>query len=268
MILMMSLMMGTMGFTQAFACVEDFRKANISAAKILQITESKPTFDRCAGPDIGKLEGKIEFKNVGFKYATRSEWAVKDLSFTIEAGETVAFVGESGCGKTTTLALLQRLYEIDEGQILIDGKNIAEFSPASVRKNISIVPQSPVLYTMSVRENIAYSKPDATDAEIADAATIGNAHNFIMQLNNNYKSLSSRRPFQAGRSSAYAFPGQSLHTLQSSSSSTRPQQHSTQNQSNLSSSRLRRSAKESPPSSLRTDLPRLKTLTEYSYLLL
>ena len=187
MILMMSLMFATMGITQAFASVEDFSNANTSAAKLLKIINLKPDIDRHAGKTLDSVKGKIEFRNVGFKYSTREEWAVRNLNFVVNPGETVALVGESGCGKTTTLSLLQRFYEIQEGEILIDDVDIKTLSPVYLRSQISIVPQSPVLFTMSIADNIRYGKPDATDEEVAKAAEVGNAHNFIMTIKDNYK---------------------------------------------------------------------------------
>ncbi|EAX88848.1 ABC transporter family protein [Trichomonas vaginalis G3] len=187
MTIMMYLMMATMGITQAFASVEDYRNANTSAAKILEIINLKPDIDRHAGNELKEVKGKIEFRDVSFKYASRDQWAVRHLSFTIEPGETVALVGESGCGKTTTLSLLQRFYEIVEGQILLDDVDITSLSPVFLRSQISIVPQTPVLFTMSIADNIRYGRPKATDDEIAKAAEVGNAHNFIMTIKNNYK---------------------------------------------------------------------------------
>ena len=187
MILMMSLMMATMGVTQAFASIEDFKNANTSAQKLLRIINLKPDVDRHKGNTLEECKGKIEFRNVGFHYSTRDEWAVRGLNFTIQPGETVALVGESGCGKTTTLSLLQRFYELNEGQILIDDVDITTLSPVYLRSQISIVPQSPVLFTMSIADNIRYGKPEATDEEVAKAAEIGNAHNFIMTIKDNYK---------------------------------------------------------------------------------
>lgn len=99
------------------------------------------------GADInGRIKGIIEFKNVSFKYRSRDEFALKNLSFKVNQGETVALIGESGCGKSTTLQLIQRFYDINEGQILIDGKNISELKPSSIRSQISIVQQTPAIF--------------------------------------------------------------------------------------------------------------------------
>ena len=184
-IIMMSLMYSSMGVTQIFGPIDDFRKANVSARKLLEIIELDYT-DSHKGEKLDNVEGKIEFKNVGFKYSTRDQYAVKDLSFTINAGETVALVGESGCGKTTTLQLLQRFYDVSEGEILVDGHNINALSPFYLRSQIASVPQTPVLFSMSIRDNIRYGTPDATETQVKEAAQIGNADSFIMDIDNNY----------------------------------------------------------------------------------
>lgn len=182
------LVFAVIGLSQSLSIANDFKKARVSASKVLDILEREIKVDQRKGdnPDT-KLTGKIEFKDVYFKYKNRDEYAVKGLSFTIEAGETVAFIGESGCGKSTTLQLIQRFYDIEKGEILLDGVNIYSLSPHFLRKNIISVPQGPVLFSMSIKDNIRYGMPDADDKAISDAATIGNAHDFIMSLPNNYR---------------------------------------------------------------------------------
>ena len=180
----------TIGIQQALTLFDDFMRANVSAYKVLEILEQPIEVDQRQGEVLDhQLKGKIEFKNVYFKYETCENYAIKNLSFTVEPGETVALVGESGCGKSTTLQLLQRFYDIESGEILIDDKNIYDLSPQYLRSQISIVPQSPVLFSMSIMDNIRYSKPTASERQIADAAQIGNAHDFIMTLPENYKTI-------------------------------------------------------------------------------
>jgi ABC-type multidrug transport system fused ATPase/permease subunit len=199
MILMMALMLGTMGVSQALGMIDDFKKAGISAAKLLALIEMKPAVSRQDGSHELEVQGKIEFRDVGFKYATRDSWAVRGLSFVVNPGETVALVGESGCGKSTTLQLLQRFYEIEEGQILIDGVDIATLAPEFVRAQISIVPQSPVLFSMSIKENIRYAKPDADEAAVARAAQTGNAHDFILEMPSNYDTRVQQTSLSGGQ---------------------------------------------------------------------
>ena len=199
MVLMMSLIFSALGISSLLTLSDDFKKANVSAAKILDIINDKPKVNQECGGELHRVVGKIEFVDVGFKYETSDVWAVRHLSFTINPGETVAFVGESGSGKTTTLQLLQRLYEIQEGQILLDDVDIKTMAPRSVRAFISVVPQGPVLFSMSVKDNIRFSKRSATDDEVTQAAQLGNAHDFIMEIPENYDAMVQQTTLSGGQ---------------------------------------------------------------------
>jgi ABC-type multidrug transport system fused ATPase/permease subunit len=124
---------------------------------------------------------------------------VKNLSFTIEAGETVALVGESGCGKSTTLQLLQRFSELESGEILLDGVDIKTLSPLFLRSQISAVPQGPVLFSMSVRDNIRFGAKDASEETVAAAAGAGKAHDFIMELPEGYETEVQQMSLSGGQ---------------------------------------------------------------------
>ena len=127
-----------------------------------------------------KLEGAIEFKSVDFTYPTRTDFQVlKDISFSIKPGEKIALVGPSGSGKSTIINLLMRFYRVSSGALLIDGKNMEEYPLSDYRKKIGIVPQEVLLFGGSIRENIAYGKPGASESEIMDAAGKANALEFI-----------------------------------------------------------------------------------------
>ncbi|OHS94222.1 ABC transporter family protein [Tritrichomonas foetus] len=193
------MVMLTLGIDQILTTSDDFKMASLAARNIIKIINTKPTIDRKLGQELDNVVGDIEFKNVAFKYQGSENYALKNLSFKINAGETVAFVGESGCGKSTTLQLLQRFYDIVEGQILIDGVDIREISPRCLRSFISIVPQSPVLFSMSISENIKYGKESETEEHIAQAAQAGNAHNFIMELPENYKTVVQQTSLSGGQ---------------------------------------------------------------------
>lgn len=193
------IVMLAIGIHTMLSISDDFELAKMAARAICAIIEMKPTIDRHQGRDVDHLTGEIEFIDVGFKYASNQQWAVRHLSFKINAGETVAFVGESGCGKSTTLQLIQRFYDIEEGRILLDGIDIRNISPICLRKNISIVPQGPVLFSMTIADNIAYGRPDATSDEIAQAAMTGNAHNFIMELQDNYRTMVQQTSLSGGQ---------------------------------------------------------------------
>ena len=193
------LMFAVMGFTQISSFFDDLKRAKVSAAKVLALIDTVPETNRKEGKSLDKISGKIEFQDVGFKYASRDDWAVRHLSFTINQGETVAFVGESGCGKTTTLALIQKFYEIQEGKILFDGVDSKTLSQEYLRSQIAIVPQAPVLFSMSVADNIRYSKPNASTDETCKAAEVGNAHDFIMALKENYETEVAQNSLSGGQ---------------------------------------------------------------------
>ncbi|KAH0786261.1 ABC transporter family protein [Histomonas meleagridis] len=187
------------GLTQAISISNDMNKSAVSAQKIIELIEMKPEVDRKEGGELKNVKGKIEFRNVYFKYQNSEKYAVQNLSFVINQGQTVAFVGESGCGKSKTLQLLQRFYEIESGQILIDNQDISKISAVNLRSYISTVPQTPVLFSTSILDNIQYSKEDANMDEVIKAAQIGNAHDFITQLPDGYQSIVHQTSLSGGQ---------------------------------------------------------------------
>lgn len=130
-------------------------------------------------------KGEIVFDHVKFGYDEENS-VLKDVNFTVAPDTKVALVGESGQGKTTLTNLLLRLYEVNDGQISIDGKNVNNVTQASLRQNIGVVFQDPALFSGTIRENIAYSHPQATDEQVAAAAKAANAHEFIEKLQQGY----------------------------------------------------------------------------------
>ncbi|MGO4704854.1 ABC transporter ATP-binding protein [Microvirga sp. 2MCAF38] len=149
--------------------------------------------DRSGAKSIRIEEGLIAFDRVKFHYAGHALPLYEDLSLTIRAGERVGLVGPSGSGKTTLVKLIQRLYDVNAGRILIDGQNIAEARQSSLRAQIAIVQQEPVLFHRTLAENIAYARPGASMAEIQRAAELANAHDFIMRLPKGYATLVGER---------------------------------------------------------------------------
>ena len=131
--------------------------------------------------------GRIEFKNVYFKY--KNKYVLRDLNLVIKPGERVGLVGASGAGKTTLVNLLMRFYEPTRGQILIDGVDIRDVTQDSLRQNISFIPQDPTMFNRTLRENITYGKPGATDAEIRHAARMAAADKFINATEKKYDSM-------------------------------------------------------------------------------
>lgn len=185
--------------TSIFEAYDEFIKSNISSAKLLEIINRKQKINLKEGRIIDIIKGSIEFRNVSFKYPTRDKYALKNISFKVNQGETVAIVGESGCGKSTILQLLQRFYDTTSGQILIDGINIQSMNPVSLRSHIAIVQQSPVIFSMSVKDNILFGKSDADKEDVIHAAIISNAHSFIQQLKNGYKTLINQNSLSGGQ---------------------------------------------------------------------
>jgi ABC-type multidrug transport system fused ATPase/permease subunit len=141
--------------------------------------------------------GNIEFRDVNFTYSTRKERPVlSHVSFTAGAGTQVAIVGPSGAGKSTLTALLMRFYEANDGEILIDGKNILDYPLQAFREHIAIVPQDVLLFGGTIRENIAYGKPGASEKEIMEAARKANAHEFISRFPEGYETIVGERGVQ------------------------------------------------------------------------
>ena len=133
-----------------------------------------------------KIEGRVELKNVTFGYDPEVP-ILKGLNLDIKPGEVIAFVGPSGAGKSTLVNLVPRFYDVTGGQILVDGHNIAEVKVKSLRNNIGMVLQDNILFTGTIKENILYGRPGATDQEIVEAAVAANAHHFIEGLEGGYE---------------------------------------------------------------------------------
>ncbi len=138
-------------------------------------------------------EGKIEFDRVSFHYGKHLAPLYKDFSVTIKPGERVGLVGHSGSGKTTFIKLIQRLHDVSHGTVSIDGQDISQVSQASLRQQIAIVQQEPILFHRSLAENIAYARPTATQSEIENAAKLASAHGFITALPKGYGTLVGER---------------------------------------------------------------------------
>jgi ATP-binding cassette subfamily B protein len=149
--------------------------------------------DRPGAPPIAIAAGEIRFEHVGFHYAGHDTPLYRDMDVTIRAGERVGLVGRSGSGKTTFVKLIQRLHDVTGGRILIDGQDIAAVTQISLRRQIAIVQQEPVLFHRTLAENIAYARPGATMAQIKEAARLANAEEFIARLPKNYQTLVGER---------------------------------------------------------------------------
>jgi ATP-binding cassette, subfamily B, bacterial len=149
--------------------------------------------DRPQAKELRVTHGSIVFDNVTFRYRSQAEPLFEGFSVTIRAGERVGLVGHSGSGKSTFVKLLDRLYDIDEGCIRIDGQDIAAVTQASLRRQLAMVAQEPILFHRSLAENISYGRPKATLREIEAAATLASAHEFISRQPLGYATLVGER---------------------------------------------------------------------------
>ena len=143
--------------------------------------------------DLTDVRGDIEFKNVSFRYNKKLDYVLENFNLDIKAGKNIALVGPSGGGKTTVCALIPRFYDVSEGGIFVDGKNIKDFSLYSLRNNIGIVQQDVYLFSGTIMENIRYGKPDATEEEIIEAAKLASAYDFIMELEEGFDTYVGER---------------------------------------------------------------------------
>ncbi len=165
--------------------MEQFQNGVTGFERFVEIMDAEPERDDEGATDVGTLEGRIELQNVSYSYDGSSE-VLKNVSLTVEKGKTYALVGPSGGGKTTICHLIPHFYKLDEGKILIDGKDIREMTNESLRKNIGIVQQDIYLFNSTIKENILYGRLDATDEEVIDAAKRANIHDYIMSLEKGY----------------------------------------------------------------------------------
>lgn len=161
------------------------------AERIFEILDEQEEYPENVGkPEIGKIKGHVEFKGVHFGYEENKP-VLKDINIDAKPGETIALVGPTGAGKTTTINLLTRFYDVTKGEILIDGKNVKDVEKDSLRDSLGIVLQDTVLFSGTVKDNIRYGKLDATDEEIIEAAKLADAHSFIKRLPNGYDTIIS-----------------------------------------------------------------------------
>jgi subfamily B ATP-binding cassette protein MsbA len=154
-----------------------------SADRIFQVFDEKPSvIDKPGAPAFVMIHSNLEFENVSFRYANQESWALRNVSFKIEAGQTIGAAGPSGSGKTTLVYLALRLFDPTEGRILIDGKDIRDYSAPSLRAKIGLVNQETVLFNDTVLANIRLGKPQATEAEVWKALKVADADGFVLRL--------------------------------------------------------------------------------------
>ncbi|XP_033614571.1 ATP-dependent translocase ABCB1 isoform X5 [Fukomys damarensis] len=194
-----SVLMGTLSIGQASPNIEAFANARGAAYEIFKIIDNEPCIDSfsTSGHKPDNIKGNVEFSNIHFSYPSRKEVKIlKGLSLKVQSGQRVALVGNSGCGKSTTVQLLQRLYDPSEGTVTIDGQDIRTINVRYLREMIGVVSQEPVLFATTIAENIRYGRENVTMDEIQKAVKEANAYDFIMKLPHKFDTMVGERGAQ------------------------------------------------------------------------
>jgi ATP-binding cassette subfamily B protein len=194
-------------------------RAEASAARIFEVLDTEPSIKTAAVPRRAPVEGRVVFDNVSFHYARRAEGSQQDwgqieeldanrnghenrlgseevldhASFTVEPGQQIALLGATGSGKSTLVNLIPRFYDVTGGRVLVDGVDVRDWAPDALRSRVGMVMQQSLLFGGTIRENIAYGKPEATLDEVIAAAKAAQAHEFIIALPDGYDSLIEER---------------------------------------------------------------------------
>lgn len=171
----------------------DITRLTVSASKVFEIIDEPSDFDT-EEKEKHEIQGDIEFKNVSFGYKSYVP-VLKDINFKVNAGEIIGLVGASGSGKSTTTNIIMRLYDVDEGDIIVDGKRMDDIDKRHYKSQLGAVLQETFLFDDTILANIAYAKPDATFIEIIEAAKIANAHDFISKLPAGYQTIVGDRGY-------------------------------------------------------------------------
>ncbi|NXA55097.1 MDR1 protein, partial [Nothocercus julius] len=194
-----SVLIGAFSIGQTAPSIEAFANARGAAYAIFNIIDNEPQIDSYseAGHKPDHIKGDLEFQNVCFNYPARPDVKVlKGLNLKVKCGETVALVGSSGCGKSTTVQLIQRFYDPKEGTVMIDGQDIRTLNVRYLREIIGVVNQEPVLFATTIAENIRYGRENVTMEEIEKATKEANAYDFIMKLPKKFETLVGERGAQ------------------------------------------------------------------------
>uniref|UniRef100_H3BX23 ATP-binding cassette, sub-family B (MDR/TAP), member 4 n=1 Tax=Tetraodon nigroviridis TaxID=99883 RepID=H3BX23_TETNG len=192
-------LIGAFSVGQTSPNIQTFASARGAAHKVYAIIDHKPNIDSFSEdgfkPDY--IKGDIEFKNIHFRYPSRPEVKIlNNMSLSVKSGQTMALVGSSGCGKSTTVQLLQRFYDPEEGAIFVDGHDIRSLNIRYLREMIGVVSQEPILFATTIAENIRYGRLDVTQEEIERATKESNAYDFIMSLPDKFETLVGDRGTQ------------------------------------------------------------------------
>lgn len=178
----------TKPFNEISGVVAEFQNAVASANRVFQLLDTENESDDSALEKLAVQDGTVGFSHVDFAYSKKKP-LIRDFNLDVKSGQTIAIVGPTGCGKTTMINLLMRFYDVNAGKITVDGKDIRTVTRDSLRGAFGMVLQDTWLFRGTVRENIAYGVPDATDEEIREAAKAAHAHSFIKRLPNGYDTV-------------------------------------------------------------------------------
>jgi ATP-binding cassette subfamily B protein len=164
--------------------------ASAGAERVIEFFRHEPSIvDAPDAPELDRVSGRVEFDSVRFKYPGTDRYAVDDISFKVDPGQTLALVGHSGAGKSTLAKLLLRFYDPTDGVIRIDGSDLQDVKLSSVRENVSVLLQETLIFDGTIRENILYGRPSATEQELIAAAKAADAHEFIVDLDEGYETV-------------------------------------------------------------------------------
>ncbi|KAM3299663.1 hypothetical protein ACQJBY_040927 [Aegilops geniculata] len=197
--ILFAVLVGARALGDATPCIASFDEGRVAAYRLFTTINRKPEidYDDTTGVVLEDIKGDVELRDVSFSYPSRPEQLIFDgFSMHVSSGTTMAIVGESGSGKTTVINLVERFYDPQAGEVLIDGMNIKSFKLEWMRGKIGLVNQEPVLFMTSIKENIAYGKEDGTLEEIKKAAELANAARFIENLPNGYDTAVGQRGAQ------------------------------------------------------------------------
>jgi subfamily B ATP-binding cassette protein HlyB/CyaB len=172
---------------------QDFQQVRISIARLGDVLNQPTEQGSGSRAALPALKGEVRFEGVRFRYALDGPWTLDDINLVVEPGRSLGIVGSSGSGKSTLTKLLQRLYVPAAGRVLIDGVDIAQIDPAWLRRQIGVVLQENLLFSRSVRENIALANPAMPLDQVIEAARLAGAHEFITRLPNGYDTLIEER---------------------------------------------------------------------------
>lgn len=178
----------TKPFNEISGVITELQNAIACAGRIYELIDEEPQKSDCGAAVLGNAIGDVEFENVYFSYSADRK-LIEDFNIKVKAGQRIAIVGPTGCGKTTLINLLMRFYEVGSGKIIVDNLNINDVTRKSLRLNYGMVLQETWLKSGTIKENIAIGKPEASDEEIISAAKAAHSHKFIMQLSDGYDTI-------------------------------------------------------------------------------